>query len=465
MTDDRPPETRAIVIRGQSAPASATRSFIAAFQPDALELEASEPSRTARVTLYLVAALIVGAVIWATLSTVDEVVVAPGRLITTRPSIVVQPLETSVIRSIDVTVGEVVRAGQTLARLDATFAQSDADQLRARHATYDAQVRRLTAELNDRDAPGLAERGEEGALQARLLLQRRAYLASQLTHYARLVEMGKAEMAKTRAEERALVKRSANLGEIVTMHATLVERQTGSRLRYLLAQDTRLNVETDLVKVRGAKVAAEQSVAKAQAEQEAFIQDYRRAAMEELVEAERQRAAASEELKKMERRRDLVVLTAPADAVVLEMADRSVGSVVREAEPLLTLTPLDIPLEGEISIDARDIGRIHAGQSVRIKFDAYPFQKHGTATGSLRTISEDAFAHDRAETPLQAERPSSFYRARVSLDVVDLKQVPAPIRLIPGMNVTAEIMSGRRSVASYFLYPLIRGFDESIREP
>jgi HlyD family secretion protein len=131
--------------------------------------------------------------------------------------------------------------------------------------------------------------------------------------------------------------------------------------------------------------------------------------------------------------------------------------VVREAEPLLTLVPLDVPLEAEVAIETRDIGFVAQNQQARIKIEAFPFQKHGTVTGLIRTISEDAFADQVTERP--------FYRARVRLVDTQLRDVPETYRLLPGMTVAAEIDVGDRTVLSYFLYPLLRGLDESVREP
>ena len=95
------------------------------FQSDAVELEEREPSRIAYLSLYLVTALIVAGITWACLSQVDKIVVARGKLATTQPNLVVQALETSVIRSVHAAAGDVVKKGQVLARLDPTFTQSD----------------------------------------------------------------------------------------------------------------------------------------------------------------------------------------------------------------------------------------------------------------------------------------------------------------------------------------------------
>jgi hemolysin D len=159
-----------------------------------------------------------------------------------------------------------------------------------------------------------------------------------------------------------------------------------------------------LTAVKGRADEAEHAYAKLQADRQAFIEDFRRALMEQLVDLRSQRDTAGEELKKMELRRNMVALTAPADAVVLDLAQRSVGSVVKEAEPIVTLVPLNVPLEAEVSINSRDIGRIANDKEARVKFDAYPFQKYGTASGTVRTVSRDTFTpsqQDAAANPVQ----------------------------------------------------------------
>jgi hemolysin D len=204
----------------------------------------------------------------------------------------------------------------------------------------------------------------------------------------------------------------------------------------------------------------QQEAAKARAERNAYIEEWRQKTAEELVAARRELDQAVRDLEKATRRNALVVLAAPADAVVLEVAERSVGSVLKEAEPLFTLVPLDVPLEAEVMVEGKDIGYIAAGNEVRVKLDTLPFQKHGTLDGKLRTVSENTFSDKDKEKTRDA-----YYRARVELATTTLKNVPPGFRLIPGMTTTAEVKAGDRSVLSYFLYPLVRGLDESIREP
>jgi HlyD family secretion protein len=182
------------------------------------------------------------------------------------------------------------------------------------------------------------------------------------------------------------------------------------------------------------------------------------------VDTRAKQNSAAEELKKAERRRQLTVMSAPVDAVVLEIANRTVGSVVREAETLFVLVPRDAPLQAEVNVEGRDIGQVSIGQPVRIKFDAFPFQKYGTGSGTVSVVSKDSFASETKGDGSRRAIPA-YYRVLLDITNARLRAQPAQFQMIPGMELTAEMKVGKRRVISYFLYPLLRGLDESIREP
>ena len=125
-----------------------------------------------------------------------------------------------------------------------------------------------------------------------------------------------------------------------------MDKEVGSKLNFLLSRDARLDVESNLARVRGNIADYTHRVDKARADQKVFAEDFRRTAYQDLVETLTKRDSASEELKKVELRRQLIVLRAPADAIVLEIASRTIGSVVREAETLFVLVPRDVAASG-----------------------------------------------------------------------------------------------------------------------
>lgn len=428
-----------------------------------MEVGGRTPPHIARLTLYGIAALIVTAVTLASVSHVDTIVMAQGRVTTVSPNLVVQPLETSVIREIHVKVGDVVAKGAPLATLDPTFSQADLDASRIRVRAFDATIDRLKAELGGHDFVAASGANADEVLQGNLFAQRQRFYQSQMRNFDAQIASAQANLKTSQEEEAVLVERLDTMAAIEKMRSNLMAKEVGSQLNLLLSRDARLDVQTSLARVRGSIADYEHKVDKAQADRDVFAEDFRKTAYQELVETVAKRNGAAEDLKKVELRRELIMLTAPADAIVLEIANRTVGSVVREAETLFILVPRDVPLQAEVNVEGKDIGRLEVGQPVRIKFEAFPFQKFGTAAGTVRVVSNDAFAPDqKAETSHRTQVP--YFR--VLVDIVDLKHLRSDrIQITPGMAVTAELKTGTRSVISYFLYPILRGLDESIREP
>ncbi|WP_172123500.1 MULTISPECIES: HlyD family type I secretion periplasmic adaptor subunit [unclassified Devosia] len=439
-----------------------TAPAIRDFQTDAIALEERRPPITARLTLYLVATAIGAGVFWASVSRIDQIVVAPGKLTTSQPTLVVQPFETSIVQSIAVKPGDVVRKGQLLATLDPTFADADASQLQAKLAGFVAQIARMEAELSGAVYAPPLHASPEAQMQAELARQRRAAFEARLADFDAQIAHGEALMQAAKAQEVTLRRRLGGLREIQDMHSTLADSGNGSRLAFLQSRDLGLELEVTLTQVQGQYAEALHGLQQVQAERQNFVEDYRRQTLEALVELEEKQAGINEEVRKVTLRAAMSHLLAPADAAVLEVAQRSQASVVQAAEPLVTLVPLNVALEVEVAVPSNDIGHLALGDAARIKFDAFPFQEHGTVAGTVTSISENSFAKQPGEDPAGG---TAFYRVRIGLSQEKLRQTPADFRLLPGMTVSAEIHAGERSVISYFLYPLMRGIDESLHEP
>lgn len=445
---------------------TARKAAVLEFQSDAIELEERKPPPLARLTLYAVVLLIGCAIYWASVSSIDEIVVAPGKLITTQPVLIVQPLDTSVIRSIDVKPGDIVHKGQRLARLDPTLTAADVDQLQAQIANFDAQLARLEAELDGNVYVAPANATTDQETQGELAAQRAAFFTARLNDFDAQIAQAQATVDSDADQIAVLTKRIAGLKEIDAMNASLANSGSGSRLTFLQARDVSLETEVTLSAAKGGEAQARQQLASIQAQRKTFVEDYRRTSMETLVDLRDKRDSAAEELKKAQLHQAMAVMVAPADAAVLDVAQRSIGSVVQPAEPLFTLVPLDVPLEAEVAVAARDIGHLALNDPARLKFDAFPFQKYGTLEGKVLSISQDSFAPQSATNATATTTTAgAFYKVRLALGPMDLRGLPPDFRLLPGLTVEAEINAGKRSVISYFLYPLTRGLDESLHEP
>lgn len=439
---------------------------IAGFASTAAAIEHRQPPLIARATLYLLVALIASALLWATLSKIDQIVIAQGRLVTTAQTIIIQPLETGVIREIHVRVGQQVKKGEAIATLDPTFSVADVAQIKQRRDSLSAEIARLEAESKERGYA--APRGDsDAAMQADMFEKRAAEYVSRVNGLKADIARMDADLKGTTRSREVLKQRLDSVSQIEKMKDDLKDRQFVSPMSVLESRERRLEVETAYEDAANKAQQLKEQLAQSRHALETFVKQWRQKVLEDLLKAQRERDGLQEQLTKAERRNALVRLIAPVDATVLEINRRSVGSVVKEAEALATLVPANSPIEAEIQIPAEDVGFVRRDDPVRIKIDAFPFQKHGTIPGTLTVIGADSFLADQqaATQGQNAGRASSraFYPARVAKLENTLIKVPPDTHLTPGMTLIAEVKIGERSVISYFVYPLIKAFDESIR--
>lgn len=428
------------------------------FQPDAVEVEEAPPPRVAFLTLYVILATLACFVAWASVAELDRVVAAAGKIVTTRPHVALQPLETSIIRELGVRPGDMVKKGDVLALLDPTFTGADLADLQGRYRSFQAEAQRLEAELKGVPFVLPDRPNDDELLQQSLYTRRMASYRAQVDSYEQDIKRG--ETAKRTAEDdiRVLTERMRIADEIVKMRAQLKEQQVGSQLNLLIATNDRLSITRDLERVRNQLQEAGLLIRSSRAKLDAFVQDWGQQVATKLVEAQRNANQIAEQLRKVELREGMVRLVAPEDAVVLSTADKTTGAVVTSAETLVTLVPLNAPVEAEVRIQPADIGFLSIGAPVRIKLDAFPYTKHGSAAGTLLSVSSD--------TILDPKRPDqpAFYRARVAIKSLDLKLVPDDFRLIPGMTVASEINIGKRSVLSYLTRPITGTIGDAMRD-
>ncbi|CAK0753638.1 hypothetical protein WCLP8_2480001 [uncultured Gammaproteobacteria bacterium] len=294
------------------------------FLSDAEAIEQRPLPVVARITLYLVLAMVVSVVVWASLSELDSIVVASGRLITTPQSIVVQPLETSMIRSVEVEVGQIVHRGQTLAKLDPTFSAADLAQLLAKQKSLHAEVARCQAELSNAAKYEAPTGDTDWELQAMLFRERQASFHARINHHEETLQRLKAQIETIALEQNMIKNRLKGLKEIVVMRYDLFNSRSGagSRLSMLEAQDQHLELMRELQQIMSQAVIINHEILVQESERDSFVTDWRQKLAEEFVNARRELDGVTEQFTKAQRRNELVVMTAPADAVVLEIAQR-----------------------------------------------------------------------------------------------------------------------------------------------
>jgi HlyD family secretion protein len=247
---------------------------------------------------------------------------------------------------------------------------------------------------------------------------------------------------------------------VVQMYDRLARQKAAATLDIMRSQSSLIDAQTRLQNTAGDRDKLIQQRAETQQERQSFIEKWRSDHNQQLVDTRQKLSEAVETLNKANRMQEFTQMTAPVDGIVQEIADRSVGSVLREAETLVTLVPDNADLYVEASVPSRDIGYLKLGDSVRVKLESYPFQRFGTISGVLAVISPDS-------QPLKEgdDKSQVIYRVQVKLDDKAAALLARSIHLKPGLVASAEIKTGGETIANYILHPIIRIGDESLREP
>ncbi len=401
---------------------------------------------------------------------VDRVVTASGVVVARSPTIVVQPLEVSIVRSIEVHPGDVVHAGQVLARLDPTFASADMGTLVAQVSTLQAQVSRLQAELNNHPFT-YAGLDPNMALQAAIYGQRQAEFDFKLENYKQKVDSLGALIARSKADIVGFTDRLAYATSLESMRKELEHLNVGSKINTLAAMDTRSQMQASLRGAEQQALASQRDIAALIAERNGYVQNWHTEAADKLTEALTKLSDARESLNKAQLRRQLVELRAERDGTIMSVSKVSVGSVLQGGQQLITLVPTDAPLEIEANISGADDGHIKVGDPVDIKFDTFPYTQYGMAHGVVRVVSPDSFSaqdeqrNPTGAVPLAANAGGLWFRSRISLDQIALHHTPADFHLIPGMPIQADIRIGQQTILRYMLGKAVPLATEGMREP
>jgi len=436
------------------------------FQPDAIELEVTPVPGGLRWVLYTVTLLLLTTIAWAYWTKIETFVVAQGKLVPISEPVLIQAAAGSPIRQIHVRFGDVVRAGDLLATLDATMPKADFDSLTARLRTADARLARLVAEQADATHFDLGSHGESPTWQAEAAL----FVSRLLAYESQLAEIN-AEIAGLQSKVQGNIEEISGLEEALVIHREVEDRmrnlaKTGAQSEnaYLSQKLNRQEVELKINNLKNQNKQLQNDMVATQKRQQRVTADRQAEVSGKIVETTNEISVLSADLDKAIRLKELAELRVPTDLpydefFVLEASERTSGSVVRETDPLFKLMPLKDPLRIEAEIAGKDIGDVRLNDQVIIKLDALPYQKHGTLKGHLATISEGAFEKK------EGAAETAFFRAYVTIDDRTIQNKPVNFRAVPGMTCKIEMQVGKRRVIDYFLYPLFRHLDESLREP
>ena len=436
------------------------------FYPPLIRLQHSAPHPQGRRVLWAILALVAFLIVWALLGRLDIVAVADGKLVPASYLKIVQPSEAGIVRDILVREGETVRAGQTVMRMDALITNADLDAIATEYARKRLALARIDAELTgkpflpDVQAPAALIRETGAQYQA----NRDALAAALAEERSRLIK-AQQELAAARQQKERLQAVLPHYREQDKAYEKLVKEGFAGSLMGSDKRRERIEKEQELAIQEYLIASAQASIDQSQKKLKQIEADYLRKLHAERNEVQAQIDKLAKELEKQQHRRELLELKAPQDGVIKDLATHTPGTVVQPGTVLATLVPREEKLKAEVWVSNEDIGFVRPGQPVKLKFATYPFQKYGVGKGTVEYVSADAQSEEEARDKGLAggQRPLR-YKALVTLEANALEIDGVQYPLSVGMQTTAEILLGDRTVAEYLLSPVRKAWHEAGRE-
>jgi len=424
------------------------------FLPAVLEIQQTPPSPIGRSIIWLIVLFFVCSLLWASLGFIDIVSVASGKIIPNGHVKVIQPLEIGTVTNISVVEGQRVQQGESLIALDSRTINAEIAQLMTEQSLAEQQRKRLQ---------WLANQQKKGFQQLENDWENNdPVLTSQWLEYQDRLNTLQADKNKRQAEYTAVKQQAEKFSAILPIisqrsqnEKSLVDKKLYPKQEYLETEQQRITTLYDLKSQQSRVKELQQTIAEIKAQMQHTRSEFSKSNLEKQEEVNHKIKSIKQELIKAETRQKARQLIAPIDGIVQQLTIHTIGGVVTPAQELMIIVPQMATLEIEAYVENKDIGFVREQQDAAIKLDAFPFTKYGTLEGEIIDISDDAVSD---------EDKGLIYKARVALKQTTMQVEGKQVNLSPGMSVSVEIKTGQRRVIEFFLAPLLKYKDESIRE-
>jgi HlyD family secretion protein len=433
------------------------------FAPDILRLQHQPPSPLPRAVLWSLLGLVVCLLLWATFGRLDIIAVAQGKLVPQSALKIVQPAESGIVKEILVSEGDEVLAGQVLVRMDALNSEADSNVISEQMHQRSLQLRRIDAEMSGTSFRRLTQDPPElfSQIEAQYRANRQAFQDAYDGERA-LHDKANQDLQSAQEIENKLTQTVPIYREQDQMYEKLAKEGFASKMMALEKSRDHIEKEQELRAQTYNVASLRASIAQSEKRIAQITSNYRQQLQKERVEAEGEYQKLKQEWDKQTHRHDLLELKAPQDGIIKDIATHTPGTVVSPGTIIMTVVPRNDPIEAEVWITQLDAGFVEAKQPAKVKLAAYSFQKYGMVEGEVKQVSPDAAEPQTGKDGLPSQQIG--YRAVVALHSDVLESEGKRYKLSPGMQVSAEINLGSRSVLEYLLSPIQKTMHEAGRE-
>ena len=422
-------------------------SFMNSLSAAVLEKTPSKMSKVLKIWLFTVIAFI----IWASLADIDEITRGDGDVIPYGQNQIIQNLEGGIVESILVQEGQVVKTGETILKIKNVQGASKSRTNEMKYYELEAKRLRLYSEAND--LPFKAKSTEDKYFKNQVRLAKRLYNSDKIEYTAKdqsfvnLINQKKQAYQEAKAKVKSLQKSLEFVTQEIEMTAPMVKQGIKSKVDFLKLKREANGIEND---IEGAKLslprlnsAVEEIRSKRKEAKHTFINQAKKELNEVIAEISRlqtQQIAFTDQV-------DRTMVKSPVEGIVQKLFVNTVGGVIKPGADLVEIVPTNKNLFLEIKIKPSDIAFIHPGAEAKVKVSAYDYAIHGGLIGKVVNISPDTITDKKENT---------FYLIHVTTEKNYLGSEEHPLKIIPGMTVSVDIITGKKTVMQYILKPILK---------
>lgn len=406
------------------------------FLPIVSEIQEEPLNPLGRTMFWTLITLILFTVLWLFFGKADVVVSARGKVIPDGEIKIIQPLDTGVIKKILVKEGDFVKKGQTLMEIDSSTTQPQLESLKANLEYINLERKRLNA-----TAKGGSLKADNSAEES---TQKGLYQSS-------LADLNNQLRAKN-MEMRGIEEEISNYQHQLSINSAKEKRMNS--VADIIAKNDLEKVRAENMDYRSKIAELRHQKSKVQEESHYIRSNFKTQNFNELADRDKKATEMGANIKEIEFRKNQQNIISPVDGYVNTLLVHTTGGVVTPAQKLVSIVPIDIPLVVKATVMSKDIGFIKEGMPVLIKVDTFDFQKYGMINGTVKKIAKDS---------IEDQRLGPVYDVYVTplnkTLMVEGKETP----ISTGMSLTAEIKVNKRRIIEFFIYPMIKYWNQAIQ--
>ena len=390
-------------------------------------------------------------ILWASFTQIDEITRGSGKVVPSGENQIVQNLEGGIVKDILVKVGDIVEEGQPLIKIDNIKSMTQRDSTHIKELELKAKMTRLRAESEGKQFS--VDYEFEKKIPELVHNERSLFLSRQKQINAKIRSLEdqkrqKEYSLKETTQKMIHLKRSRVLiNKEVKMMKPMIAQGVKSKVAFMKLQREQSTIQEEYSSAKNSIPRIKASISEVKNNIEEAKEEFKNQAKKELNEVTAEVMRVRKSAEALGDQVDRTMVRSPSRGIIQKLFLHTVGGVVKPGEDLVEIVPTDDSLWLEVKIKPSDIAFVYPAQKTIVKVSAYDFAIYGSLNGEVVHISADT-TEDKKE--------NAFYTIHIKTDKTYLGTKEKPLKIIPGMMVNVDILTGKKSVMDYILKPILK---------